>query len=331
MWVFHYRYASDHGDIDLIAFYVDSYWWNTFIHSEAYNRLHESNIADGYVRIHFDPDQDVSPAQSPLCTCLHESHCDEYHWEDSFYLSKLQTYYTDTMSTSSRFPNADEIRLFMAPWVQIIKDCRNDALTRSNDLTTNCMRDIQQKWNKEADHLVSCACAFGSRVPRSKEIAKKLLHAITDKYLLQHQWNTSVLYQVSSNVTSFLSYMQVWISGRNFSKLHDMSPRCIRMLARDIFHAGALLEPEWVRIINKQCFDVECSQLSTLITQLVELRKKHLVSMFMMTIPQRLQRWRWNAVRNQNHPRVLFEKGVFGHETRAIDIFCETAENHVHV
>ena len=302
----------------LVKFVVNDRWWNTFMHTRDYSRVVDTyeleqkiHFPQGWVSVHLD-EYDVS-----LCTCQKDGHVQDeaVSWDIGLYMAKLQQLFLDTIDRNEEddmFPTEAIIRETMKPLVKIVKGSRNDSFAISTDIIITSVQGMENVWKHAIQSMKPMLLDTIPWKSLAVTIYDEIATVETNANILTYQWDTSYITDVCTNVLSFLACIHDFTSESSSRQIkHYMSnPRCIRALWLGMAK-HTMIDKQWVAEVGKNCFGVKLRAPTDLIRIVMGRIQRHNHRMFLMTMIWRLQRWKWRAVKNQNHPLVLYKRGVF--------------------
>ena len=274
-----------------IRFSVDQGEWNTYIHSYDYNKKHGTDISDGWLRIHED---------SKVCDCFDQDHLDTYCTYDCTITMKcLEKFFLEYYETRGTFPNREEIKDTLRPIIQVIKSIRTFH-EKQTDVHQEATDAIFVEWNSKLQEYMHRVKRLCKNTPFALTCMSRVGNALIDRYSTEHQYDMDMFEDLLDKTFSFLQtiHWEIPKKGAPNYFVYEQVPKC--PLIQETLCDFLEIEEQTL----KEIAIVEA--LYALYLQ----RKKWL---WFLTIRTRLLRWKYRAIRNQNHPDILAKRGVFGH------------------
>ena len=299
----------------MIRFTVDNQEWNTYMHSYDFNRRFGTVVQDGWIRVHYNPGTECEVA---LCHCMDEDHAETYyHYDYSITLKCVEKLFLDHYEKRGTFPDLPEIRESLRPVVQIIKSIR--AYNRTNEEVLQDAKDaIYLEWNSvvhEYMHRVKTLC---KKVPLGTVCVSRVGNALIDRYYLEYQFDLTFLREQLDRLYSFLHAMQVDLCKNPKGGSEKRSELVWKSLPKE----QVVLEALYGLFEVLEIPEIPDLKDLALLEAMYQVYRQRQVWLFMLSLGVRLRRWRWNSVRNQNHPSVLKARGRFGDLTQVVDLRC---------
>jgi hypothetical protein len=306
----------DIQDIHIVDFEVNGDRWGSFVHSAHYSTFRGLPLEkSGWYRVHYTYLDDTLDLR--LCICeqgRHERECSK-SWEHGMYMTKVIDMYCRHWEQYRSFPAPQEVRSELQVFVQMVKSSRNFVSTESEKLQDEMYEFVGEIWNQKIQEFAEKAKGYGM-IPFSSSCLEEIGEQWREEYMISDECNTSQLTASLEQVDKMFRLIMVHCERSSYWLWDD---RDLRNFSRDLVKG---LGSSWNHLTLKTIESMFGARASTVghfcssrLTNILHgifkkmLEKK--VRMFMMSLPIRLTRWRWTAVRNQNHPLVLKKRGVF--------------------
>lgn len=303
-------------DIHIVNFEVNGEKWGSFVHSIHYNTFNGITLEEsGWYRVHYTYLDDILDLR--VCICEQGRHEREMYmsWEHGMYMTKVIDMYCRHWEQYRSFPTPQEVKLQLQVSVQMVKSSRNSIPAESEKLQGKMYEFVEEIWNQKIQEFVEKARVY-SMIPFSSTCLEEIGEQWREEYMISDEFNTGQLSTTLDQVDKMFRIIESHCERDSYWLWND---RDIRNLSRDLVK-GLGISWNHVTLKTIECvFDARpsavshfcSSRLTNILHGILRKMLEKKVRMFMMSLPIRLERWRWAAVRNQNHPLVLKKRGVF--------------------
>lgn len=301
--------------IQLLHFEVDGYTWCHLIHSVHYEIYKEVELPKGWYRVHLahGTDHDVNDIRLCLCDESHEISMG-FSWEYGLYMNTIVEIYTKEWEERRSFPEPQDIRARLRPFVQIVKAARDSIANKAIGLQEEAYRLVEQEWDLRIRHVTRQVNALPD-VPLGASCIELLARECKNKYMTTDEFDTYRLLLVLEQAYEFFFLFQTKFDseGASWCKEHGQ----VRTFVKTVLQTTGLFWTSEHISLFRYHYDCETDetyltgQMFHIILAMYEKWKKRQQALMFMSVPIRCLAWKWRAIRNQNHPAVLQRRGFF--------------------
>lgn len=282
----------------VLDFRVDGERWSSMMHSDDLNL--GPSFLYGWYRVHYTLINDDLNVK--LCLC--ESHESCKSWELGFYMDRVLHEYCHAWKTQGSFPSLQAIKDAVWTRVEIVKNAREQVVGTSLVLRQRARDVASNRWNIIIDEHAAIARRF-YRIALADKLVRDVGMQCKDAFMSADELDTSRLAQAMKATTRVMARVHEECEKRQGAAWtqQDVCDFCFRALAEN---RG---EP-WLFLSGIPASG-GVHGTSKVVRRLLELAQEKRKRLFFMSLAYRMIRWRWRAVRGQNHPNVLKQRGVF--------------------